>query len=308
MFSTRMNRDQLSGIVEELRQSRAYQDYCLAFAEALKLPLELSAVNENGQAVDHSNPLNPFCTILAGTNKICASCPQIHLPESHPKISEIRTIRCFFGLTITIVPVKLDNQVIGFLKTGVFLSNPDPEIFLNIAAQLIRFRVEVNLSRLEHAYFDSRAVSPDFYQAVVRLLETIAHHLNTIADEIAVERCNQDPPLVKRGKDYIARHLSDRIRLGDIARALNMSPFHFCRTFKQFTGRTFVEYLSHVRVERAKILLRDRGLRVSEVAYEVGFQTLTHFNRTFRKLVGCSPTDYRSQDPWRTPNQRGKVG
>jgi len=53
--------------------------------------------------------------------------------------------------------------------------------------------------------------------------------------------------------------------------------------------------LSRVRIERAKLLLHNKNLRVSEIAYEVGFQSLTHFNRTFRKLVGSSPTEYRSR-------------
>ena len=299
-----MNGDQLSNVVVQLWQSSACQNYYLAFAKALKLPLELSSVHENGQAQwDHGKPLNPFCGILAGANKICASCPQVHRNGGYPNISGTQTVRCFSGFTITIVPVKLENHVIGFLKTGALLSNPNAEIFLNIATQLMRFGVKADFSRLEDAYFNSRVVSPDSYRAVVRLLETFADHLNTIAQEIAVQRCNQDPPLVKRAKEYIAQHLSDRIKLGNIARALNMSPFHFCRMFKQATGRTFVEYLSHVRVDRAKILLRDRGFRVSEIAYEVGFQTLTHFNRTFRKLAGCSPTEYRSQAIGGTPNR-----
>jgi AraC-like DNA-binding protein/ligand-binding sensor protein len=290
-----MNGDQLSNVAAQLRQSSAYQNYYLAFAKALQLPLELSSVCENGQAQwDHSKPLNPFCGILAGATKTCASCPWVHRNGGYPNISETQTVKCFSGFAITIVPVKLENHVIGFLKTGALLSNPNAEIFLNIATQLMRSGVKADFSSMEDAYFNSRVVSPDSYRAVVRLLETFADHLNTIAAEIAVQRCNQDPPLVKRAKEYIARHLSDRIKLGNIARALNMSPFHFCRTFRQATGRTFVDYLSHVRVDKAKILLRDRSFRISEIAYEVGFQTLTHFNRTFRKLAGCSPTEYRS--------------
>jgi AraC-like DNA-binding protein len=109
-----------------------------------------------------------------------------------------------------------------------------------------------------------------------------------------MQQFGQDPPLIKRAKEYVASHLADRIKLGDIARVLNMSLFHFCHTFKQATGQTFVQYLSRVRVDRAKMLLRSNGLRISEIAYEVGFQTLTHFNRTFRKLAGCSPSGYRS--------------
>lgn len=299
-----MNWNQLSDVILQLRQSRPYKDYALAFAKALNLPLGLSSIGDDGQSENGvDKPINPFCGILGGPNKICPSCPQVHRNRGYPNISETQTVRCFSGFTITLVPVKLGNQVIGFLKTGALLSNPNAAIFLNIATQLMRSGVKADFSRLEDAYFNSRVVSPDSYQAVVRLLETFADHLNTIASEMAVQRCNQEPPLVKRANEYIARHLSDRIKLGNIARALNMSPFHFCRTFKQATGRTFVDYLSHVRVDRAKILLRDRGFRVSEIAYEVGFQTLAHFNRTFRKLAGCSPTEYRSQAVGKMPNR-----
>ncbi|MGB8804163.1 MAG: helix-turn-helix transcriptional regulator, partial [Chthoniobacterales bacterium] len=55
----------------------------------------------------------------------------------------------------------------------------------------------------------------------------------------------------------------------------------------------FTDYLARVRIEKAKALLLDRNRRVSEVAYDVGFQSLTHFNRIFRKIVGRSPTNYR---------------
>ncbi len=58
---------------------------------------------------------------------------------------------------------------------------------------------------------------------------------------------------------------------------------------RRLTGLTFVTYLSHLRIEKAKLLLYNKELRVSEIAYEVGFQSLTHFNRIFHKLVGHSP-------------------
>jgi len=291
-----MTWDQRSEIVLRLRQSRPYQDYSLAFAKALNLPLELTSIHNDAEAESGNvKPINPFCAIVAEANKICPSCPQAHPRPSHLGISKTQSIRCFSGFTIGVVPIKLHNQVVGFLKTGVFLGKPSAERFRQIVAQLMRTGVKVDFSGLEDTFFNSRPVSPDFYRSVIRLLETLAHHLQHIADELEIQRYVQDPPIIRRSKDYIERHLSDRIKLGTIARALNMSRFHFCRTFKQATGQTFVDYLSHVRVDRARILLRDRGLRISEIAYEVGFQTLTHFNRTFRRLAGCSPTEYRAR-------------
>jgi AraC-like DNA-binding protein len=72
-----------------------------------------------------------------------------------------------------------------------------------------------------------------------------------------------------------------------------MSPFYFCKTFKKSTGLRFTQYVSRFRVEAAKKLLLNRHYRASEVADEVGFPTVTQFNRVFRRIAGESPTDYR---------------
>lgn len=65
--------------------------------------------------------------------------------------------------------------------------------------------------------------------------------------------------------------------------------------FKKTTGVNFTNYLSRVRTERARNLLLNPNLRVSEIAYEVGFQSLTHFNRMFKRILGESPTVYRGK-------------
>jgi AraC-like DNA-binding protein len=155
--------------------------------------------------------------------------------------------------------------------------------------------MKLNLPRLKDAYFRSRAISAEQYRAVVRLLEIFAEHLSLIINQLALHECNGDSQIVRRAKDYIADHKFDAIQLDQIARVLNVSKFHFCRRFKLETGLTCVQYLSRVRIEQSQLLLHNKNMRVSEIAYEVGFQSLTHFNRTFRKLVGSSPTEYRSK-------------
>ncbi len=65
--------------------------------------------------------------------------------------------------------------------------------------------------------------------------------------------------------------------------------------FKKATGLNFTDYLSRIRIERTRNLLLNPNLRVSEIAFEVGFQSLTHFNRVFKHTVGQSPARYREQ-------------
>jgi AraC-like DNA-binding protein len=76
---------------------------------------------------------------------------------------------------------------------------------------------------------------------------------------------------------------------------VNMSAFYFCKMFKKATGMTFTDYLARVRVEKVKNLLLNPHKRVSEAAYEAGFQSLSQFNRVFRRIAGESPSAYRER-------------
>jgi YesN/AraC family two-component response regulator len=69
-----------------------------------------------------------------------------------------------------------------------------------------------------------------------------------------------------------AGHCGDPVDLDEIARAMHVSTFYFCKMFKKATGLTFTDYLGRVRVEKAKNLLLNPHLRVSEIAYTMGFQ------------------------------------
>lgn len=74
-----------------------------------------------------------------------------------------------------------------------------------------------------------------------------------------------------------------------------MSANYFSEKFKESTGLNFVEFVARTRIEKARNLLQNPNLRISEVAFEIGFQSLSQFNRTFKKFTGQSPSDYRGQ-------------
>ena len=106
--------------------------------------------------------------------------------------------------------------------------------------------------------------------------------------------CPDGPPMIRKAIDFIHRHKSQDISLDQVAEEVNASTFYLCRKFKKSTGLNYTQYLSRLRIENAKSLLADPNLRISEIAYDVGFQSHTHFNRIFKKLIGLSPREYRS--------------
>ena len=73
-----------------------------------------------------------------------------------------------------------------------------------------------------------------------------------------------------------------------------MAEFHFCKVFHKSTGLKFTDYVARVRLEDPRNRLLNPNLGISEIAYDVGFQSLTQFNRTFKRVFGQSPTEFRA--------------
>ena len=95
-----------------------------------------------------------------------------------------------------------------------------------------------------------------------------------------------------------ARRLIDDLCEGElsltkIAKSVNLSSNYLSEKFKQVTGINFVDYVGCARVDRACRLLRDSNLRISEIAFAVGFQSLSQFNRVFKKIMRRTPTQFR---------------
>jgi AraC family transcriptional regulator len=97
----------------------------------------------------------------------------------------------------------------------------------------------------------------------------------------------------KRVAQYIEQHLADEISLLSLAQLAELSPFHFARAFKQSFGVPPHRYLTRQRIERAKTLLGERRLSVTEIGLDVGFSETSSFTAAFRKVTGETPTAYR---------------
>ena len=93
--------------------------------------------------------------------------------------------------------------------------------------------------------------------------------------------------------EYIDLHYSEDLNLENIAASSGFSKFHFSRLFKQYTGFTFCDYLNYRRISQAEELLVSQDCPVTEVAIQSGFSSISTFNRLFKQLKGCSPTEYR---------------
>ena len=110
----------------------------------------------------------------------------------------------------------------------------------------------------------------------------------------ALDGHRAEPVEIWKARKFIKENSAEELSLTKVAKAANISRNHLSEKFKQITGTNFVEYVARVRFEKACELLRDVDLRISEIAFAVGFQSLSQFNRVFKKFSGKSPSAYRA--------------
>ena len=96
---------------------------------------------------------------------------------------------------------------------------------------------------------------------------------------------------------YIENNYQNELRLSDIAAQFYVSEYYLCHEFKKYTNRTIVQYINTLRILHAQRLIAETDLNFTKIAEKIGFSSLTHFNRTFKSIVGKSPSAYRKMNP-----------
>ena len=285
-------------LIKSLTRSEMFQDYERAFTEATGMPMTLRPVENWQLPFRGKRKENAFCARMADQSHTCAACLQLQEKLTQDARHEPATRSCAYGLCETAVPVKLGSETIGFLQSGqVMRAQPTEASFQRAVAQARKLGGDISSERTKRAYFATPVASPRKLASVTKLLAIFADHLAMKSNQLAVRTAHREPPLITRAKQFIREHYSEDLSLGRVSAAANMSTFYFCKLFHKFTSVSFTEFVSRTRVEAAKHLLLNPNLRVSEVGYAVGFQSLSHFNRMFKRIARESPTDFRDRLP-----------
>jgi AraC-like DNA-binding protein len=290
------NADATRSVVTNLQRSEVFREYQNAFETTTGLPLALRATGSFNFPLHGSKRANPFCALLAGSNKTCAACLQLQQQVEDSATTEAKTMKCFAGLNESAVPVRVGEQVLGYLQTGqVLLQEPTEAGFKAIKRQLSADLPTEEVTKIRTAYFKTRVVTRAQFESVVRLLSIFAQHLASISNQMMVRESTAESPVVAKARAFIHERYTQEISVAEVARAVNMSTFYFCKVFKQGTGLTFTNYLARLRIEAVKQHMLNPHARISEAAFAAGFQSLSQFNRVFRRIAGEAPSTYRDR-------------
>ena len=131
--------------------------------------------------------------------------------------------------------------------------------------------------------------------SVLQLLVLVGRAFNdSVSDGKTRELFERHREAISEAIAYVDEHYKENITVDKISRLAMLSQSYFSYLFKSITEKTFVEYLNDLRIREAMQLLMYTGKRVIDICYETGFKNVNHFNRTFKKTVGVSPMQYRS--------------
>lgn len=280
-------------LLDALRRSKVYRQYEKAFGEATGLPLALRPVESFELPFHGKKNENPFCAFLADCKGASSFCLQTQERLSKQQGQQPCSVRCPFGLTETRVPVQLGDRLIGFLQVGqVFTQPPKLTAFKKTVRHLFPIG-SASEKKLLELWKKTPVIPAEKYAATVQLLKFFAKQLSGLSNQIVIEEANAESPVIMRARGYIAAHKIEALSLAIVAKVAGASVFHFCKIFHESTGLNFTEYVARARVEAAREGLLNPNRRISEIAYDVGFQSLTQFNRTFKRIFGQSPSEYR---------------
>ena len=271
-------------LIDTLLHSRLFRDYESVFTKQLAWRWRLRPL-EYWQLEHHQKTNeNRFCALLSQRPATLAVCLQSHADIIRHTGTKPCTETCPFGLTETAVPVRLGEKTIGFLRIGQVLRRSAiqsdkaraPPGSRNVVCRLPAASAKRGRRRrLSRRRNMARSCGCSrFSPSNSRPSSTKSCSRNRTAE----------PLLVRKAREYIEQHKMEPLSLATVAQASGASVFHFCKVFKKTTGLTFTDYVGRVRLEDAKAQLLNPNRRISEIAYDVGFQSLTQFNRMFKRV------------------------
>ena len=177
----------------------------------------------------------------------------------------------------------------------------DSYLFMQLLIQNILCGVASALNNLglhqEECHFNPIILTKEIMAELTAndMIEHLKTVLFDVIDQQAALRSKQGH-MINRAKLFIECNYTDgSLTLEKVAQVVNVSSSHFCYLFKQETGETYVDYLSGLRISKAKELLRHSEYKNFEVASIIGYENAAYFSRVFKKLTGLSPNEFRSQ-------------
>lgn len=249
------------------------------------------------QTVEIIYPLENDYTAYVGAEKYEMHPGDIFIiPSGEPHHLEPPTepgLRLIFMLDLNIL-----SKIYGYSYMGVYLSTPFI-INYDTCGELYDELAPLLLKTCGDFFSTDVFREMTVYSDLLLFLSQYARYRmsqedNSLLTDTSINRQTNLMARLNVVFDYLDEHFTEDITLEKVADIAGFSKFHFSRLFKQCSGYNFYDYLCYRRIKNAETMLLQPNLSITEIALHSGFSSLSTFNRTFKKLKNCTPTEYRS--------------
>jgi len=284
----------------KLATSAAVREQQVAFTCATGVPLTLAP------ASGHALADGTFCVKGCLGDPSGTACQRKLLQAEKRAVTRTGPVQysCPSGLVKILVPVFLNGRHAGSLLAGPFAMHAlDGDRLAHLVGRLDKLGLSDRADRLQETWRFTPQLSVAKSRAAGTLLQMFGKYLEECGKQLSATRGASTSSLLRKIEVFLAECRDDHVSLKAVAACVNLSPCHFCSVFKKQTGLTFSQYRTRQRLEKACQLLADSERRVSDVAFEAGFESIPYFNRAFRRAFGCSPSEFRVRQERRNPGQ-----
>jgi AraC-like DNA-binding protein len=280
----------------QLAESPEFREFALILKRLTGLQMALHTADESHYCIGvDGDPGNPLCTLIRSTTEGRRRCQACDLRYSIQAAldGEAHLYMCHAGFYDMVIPIRIHGVHMATLSTGqVLTARPSEARFVRWYRRLSW--LDIPEQRLRKAYARVPWMPKSDLTHILSLLKVFAQQLCTSTWRIHQLEANLEHPAVRKTKAFVEERFQDaEPLLSEAAANAGLSTSHLSHLFHMEMGIPFTRYVQARRVQEAKRLLADVDKSITEICFACGFNSLTHFNRVFKRSEGCSPSEYR---------------
>lgn len=243
----------------------------------------------------HSHPAFTVTVVLAGRMTATIGGCTLELSGGDVALTNVSQSHSAHAVEVEFVSICISPVLVNELAAEIGLMRASADICfrsnLTFDETLMRFAREIVSEMAAEQVGSAVMLDALVGQLVIHLLR--CHLTVRKSDQIELSRAGPVDRRLRRAIEFMHDNFGREIALEEIAAAAYLSEYHFARFFKQISGVTPHVYLANLRLERARKLLAETALPISEIASMVGYQSQSHFTKMFKSVTGVTPRAYR---------------
>ncbi len=289
---------------ENLAESPQFAEFTTLMMKLMGLAMALNSPDGVIREKFGAEGESPICRLMRRDEeglRRCTSCDRRHhnmaVNSGKPQLYV-----CHAGFLDMAVPIFVQGRHIATLSSGQILqAPPDEENFEQFLRKVSWLDYPEKV--LRDAYFDSPYIPRKKVKYIMQLLELFARELCDSLQKIKDLEAQLERDEFREAKEFVDKHFrNSSLSLTEVAGHAGFSPAHFSHAFKKSSGISLIRFIQARRISEAKKLMADKTRSITEICFDCGFNSLTSFNRVFRRIEHQSPSQYRGKLLERLPS------